>query len=112
MAYDLQTAASLLPAAPSSYKPWAPGDPIYNGMYVTQDDALKIANDFLGPDYKVVDADHFVYRDPATGVTRTVRMGTKDLTGAHGPPHINLDEWYYDANSKYVLNEYHLNLYQ
>jgi len=57
-------------------------------MHLQVDDALDAAVDFLGKGYKEAAKGRFVSSDGL----RQVRMGTGDITGAHGKgPHMNFE---------------------
>jgi RHS repeat-associated protein len=59
-----------------------------DGMRLQVNDALGAAVDFLGTGYKEVGAGRFLSADGL----KQVRMGTSDITGAHGGgPHMNFE---------------------
>ena len=59
-----------------------------NGTKLDTNDALTLAEDYLGPGYQEASPGRFVSYDGE----RQVRLGDKDLLGTHaGGPHINFD---------------------
>ena len=59
-----------------------------NNTYLETDEALELAEDYLGLGYREVAPGRFVSLDGM----RQIRMGPQDLLGTHGGgPHINFD---------------------
>lgn len=64
------------------------GKSISNGMKVTSNEALDLADDFLGYGYKDLGNGRYMSADG----TRIVRMGDSDILGKHGGgPHMNFE---------------------
>jgi len=71
-----------------------------NGMKVSSNQALDMADNFLGKGYKYMGGGRFVSADGM----RQVRMGPKDLLGTHaGGPHINFDVLSPKYDSVYIF---------
>jgi len=64
------------------------GNGISNGMKVTSNEALDLADDFLGSGYKDLGNGRYMSADG----TKVVRMGDSDILGKHGGgPHMNFE---------------------